>query len=246
MIKEPIYRETFACPAKASTSALTAQTGKQLALYNVLCRNGAGATIALGVFTKMTNPHFMIYEYIKIGTALTDKTTELQGGTAEQILAALNDAVNFGASDKFGLIGMNCTIAEVGTAAAYTLKYYNGTSFVTLSNFEVVSAFALGGNYIVFAPPVDWAKGGLTGADTDKYYIELAVTTVAGTTPPTIDSVWLGKMHSYRSNIAAHGTIEINVSDSKKPLILNSGEGVLPYFSTAHADNTVEISYNNY
>jgi len=244
-ISEPIYRKTFAYAEKAYESALVAQSAKQLALYNVLCRNATGSAIAMGIFTRMNNPETKIYNYVAVGTVLTDITAAIQAETATEILAADGDAIVIGNIDQSGLIGFNGTIAETGTAATYTLKYYNGTAMVTLPNFEVITAFAANRNYIVFAAPIDWVKGGVSGANTDKYYVEFKATAAAGTTAPTIDEIWLGKMHAYRSNIAAHGTIDIEVVDHTKPLTLSSEEGVLPYFATANAGNTVEIAYNN-
>jgi len=248
MIKEPILRETFAHTTKAYQSVLEGSSAKQLALYEVLLRNNSGSSANMGIFIRLASASWKIYTYVAVGTTLTDVSSSLQvanaGGTNTTIFNANNDGIYVGSKKKFGLVGINGQTAGTGSPV-FTVKYYNGTSFVTLNNFEVFTQVALGQNYIVFAPPVDWAKGGLTGGDSDKYHIQV-ISTTAPTVKPIINEAWIGKMIAFRTAVSDNGTIQINTADSERPLALDAGEGVLPYFETADNLNTAEISYNNY
>ncbi len=245
MIKESILREVSAYIEKGFSSALDAKSAKQLAIFNVLLRNNTGGSIDMGIFSKATNPKWKAYSYTAIGTVLTEITSAIQAGTNTTLFAADGDGLYVGATKKFGLIGLNGTTAG-GGSPVFTVKYYNGTSFVTLNNFTVFTNIASGENHIVFAPPVDWAKGGLSGGDSDKYHVEVIATTAPTVTIPVANYVWLGVMHAFRTAVSSNGTIEITTPDSDRPLILESGEGVLPYFGTADVGNTVEYTYNNF
>jgi hypothetical protein len=51
-------------------------------------------------------------------------------------------------------------------------------------------------------------------------------------------------MLAFREGIADNGSIEISSPDSVKPIIFETGEGLIPYFGSASANNTLEASYN--
>jgi hypothetical protein len=180
----------------------------------------------------------------KATSTYTDQTAAIQAGTATAFFASNNDDLYIGAKVPFGLFGVDLSVNEAGSPV-YTMAYWNGSSFATLTTIEAVAAYTTQ-EILTFAPPYDWVKGtGISNItnSSDFYWVRIRSTT-APSTPPQINNAWVGEMLAFREGIADNGSIEISSPDSVKPIIFETGEGLIPYFGSASANNTLEASYN--
>lgn len=127
-------------------------------------------------------------------TTLLDKTSELSlnDDTAITILDEKEDFLYLGEEQEFPRIIMDLETFAAGTGNLIA-EYYNGSSFVALSNvtdesFFDVDTWAQNGS-IRYDVPADWATGAhaaQAGLGTTLYYIRLSSTTTP-TTAPEID-----------------------------------------------------------
>jgi len=71
---------------------------------------------------------------------------------------------------------------------------------------------------------------------------------VTSTTGPAgavaIDDLFVGRWLSYKRNVVDNGSLSIEF-DQDKPLILEFGESIVPYFSTISSSNTATVAYTN-
>lgn len=129
--------------------------------------------------------------YDASGPTFTDKTSEAYSDDASStgtFFVDTGDKVYIGQKTTFACIKFLSGEGALAVGAgALTVKYYNGSSFITIS--KVNDGTASGGNtfaqdgYIDFEVPGDWAKQGDDDLDSDKYYIELSTENVPGTAP---------------------------------------------------------------
>jgi hypothetical protein len=93
----------------------------------------------------------------------------------------------------------------------------------------------------VFNPPIDWAVGdGTEGGDESLYSIR-AIASTAPSQAVQIDSLKIVKLIAFRASVPADSSLTIRFPE--KQLLLQGSESVIPYFSTANTDNTMEIAY---
>lgn len=121
--------------------------------------------------------------------AFTDITAAAHSAASSltgNLLVTAGDFVYIGHTAKFARINLDVSTAAVGTGAL-TLEYYNGTTWVAVS--ELVDGTATGGDtfaqdgVISFKVPVDWALQGDASLDADKYYVRLSAAGTPGTPP---------------------------------------------------------------
>lgn len=240
IIRQALQMTVNSYPAAPKLMALTAPVAsKQVAVYSAAAINGSGGAANLALLRKLNYTKRKMYRDAS-GT-VTDQTDTLDAGTAVAFLTSLNDSFYAGSKDPFGFVGYNVSTA-IGAGSTITYAYYNGTSFVTLNTFEA-NGFATGTKYIIFAPPVDWAAGGVTGADTTLYYIRVKAT-VAPATPVSFNSFWAAEMLAWAEAVADNSALQIDSIGEHKPLILDQGEGLMPYFSVLANLNLFKASYN--
>jgi len=224
---------------RANLPVLSGQTSQQLAIRQVKLFNNAGGANDLGIIKRQADAGLALNRVL-LGAALEDVKTLLSEGPIT-LFTANDDRLIVGNKRRFGHILINATVVSV--AAVYTLEYFNGTIFTTLSAFETWTGgqLALGLNLITFPAPHDWALGG-PGLPTDKYNVDITATTFGN---GTIDQVWTGELLSFQRATPQNSALEITNVDGNRPLILDSNESIVPYFQTADPLNYVEISYNN-
>jgi hypothetical protein len=145
-----------------------------------------------GIILSEGNQSIMVWD--NSATTLLDKTSELSlnDDTAITILDEKEDFLYLGEEQKFPRIIMDLETFAAGTGNLIA-EYYNGSSFVALSNvtdesFFDVDTWAQNGS-IRYDVPTDLATGAdaaQAGLDTTLYYIRLSSTTTP-TTAPEID-----------------------------------------------------------
>lgn len=246
MIRHPLLRVVRQYGGVAKAAALSpSSSNMQLAVMSAAVHNRAGGANDIGLLRLLAENTSSWKIWRKATSTYTDQTANIQAGTAVAFFASNNDDLFIGAKVPFGLFGMDLSVDEAGSPV-YTMAYYNGSSFTTLTTVEAVAALTTQ-EILSFLPPYDWAKG--TGiaditSSSDYYWVRIRSTT-APSTPPQINNAWVAEFLAFREGVADNGTLEILCPDASKPLVFQSGEGLVPYFKTANANNTIEVSYCN-
>ena len=138
---------------------------------------------------KLAQGNMSVFVYDASGPTFTDKTSEAYSNDENHTGAFWVDAgdkIYVGQTSPFARIRFKYTTAAIA-AGALTVKYYNGTSWVAISDVNdgtAVSAntFAQDG-YIDFAMPYNWAKGGDASLSSSHYYVELTSADLPSTEP---------------------------------------------------------------
>lgn len=221
------------------TESFSPPSNQQMEVYSAKAYNALAGENALGLFHTVADPHFKLYQLLAGGDA--NATSAIQAGTATTIFTTTNnDGCLFQAKEKFNMIAFNISQAETGTPV-YTYKYYNGSSYSTLTLLNTPSYSATGIQVAVFEAPTDWAAGdGSEDADSEMYSVQVIATT-APSQAVKIDSLKIGKMLSYSDAVEASG--ELEVSFDHEPFLLQVGEAIVPFFSYTDPSNRLELTY---
>lgn len=243
MIRSSPNPSLVAYSTKGKVPAFTVPASKQAYLFNARCQNNSGSTINVGILQKLNQAKTGLWQYTAVGPVYTNVSSTLYGGSSVNIFSGTNnDGFIVQADLKFGMIGL--TLSSHGSGGTYTYKYWNGSAFTTLTTLEVPANYNSDTDmWIVFQPPDDTAfpKGGPTGLDQSKYSIFVQSTTAPGASVG-ISALWIGVFLDLYQGVANNAVVQMSYPDSK-PYLLNGGEGVIPYFSTANAANQIAAYY---
>ena len=227
-----------AYPTKGKASAVPTSGSKQFYCFNVRAYNNSGSAINVGILQLLSKPQWNLYDYTALSTSYTNVTASIQSGSSTQIFSTTNnDGFLVSASYQFGMIGM--TVSTSGASGVYTYKYWNGTSFTTLTTLEVPAYSSTADIWVVFQPPADWVAGG--GPNASQFAILIQGTTAPANTV-NINNMWLGRFLELYEAVPNNAVVQLSFPDSK-PLLLEGGCGVIPYFATAAAANQVATFY---
>lgn len=226
---------------KGKIAAFTAAANQQIAILNVRAFNNSGGAINVGLLRLLTTPSIKLWTFITSGSVFADVTAAVVAGTATNILTTTNnDGYYVQSKRKFGMVGLTVSSAG-GGSPVYTYKYYNGSTFTTLTTLEVPSYGSTGDKWVVFQPPSDWALGGNASLDSSEYAIQVIATT-ANSSAVAVTATWVAEFLELYEAVPNNACIQLSFPDSK-PLTLNGGEGLIPYFATAAAANQFGAYY---
>ena len=98
---------------------------------------------------------------------------------------------------------------------------------------------------MVFIPPYDWAvgDGSATAIDQSMYSIRILHTTAPDDTGAA-NAVWFGEILEYFEGVADNSGVQAMFSD-ERPFVLDAGEGIFPYFSSANDSNYFAAFYGS-
>lgn len=256
----PLSCEQTGYAVKLSTPVVSPATNRTLELYKASVFNGTGGSITAAIAKRLasvdTKQAFFVLTSsgMPLTQTATDITSAIIAGTAGRGIfttAANSDGFIVQCKDKFNVVAMNVTQAQTGSPA-YTYKYWNGSSFTTLTTIEVPASYAAGIQVIAFQLPTDWVTGSdpAIGGNSSGYYSILVQATTApsqavqvgnsGTAP----SIWLARFLDSKE-LATKVGFEMSAFEGE-PIMLDSSESLLPYFSgAANAANTMTVLYKN-
>lgn len=226
-------------------------SGKNLVFLGATVNNRSGGAAIVGVGFKLHNDRWKAGQWDDSETAsYTDDTTDAQdSGTNDFALFTTTNDDGFVVQslDKFGIIGIDVTTAEVGSPT-YVVEYWNGTAWTDLGTIEEPTDYDIAEHAIVFSPPIDWTAlaAGDTPVDTDGltagYYAIKVDASAAPTTAPLAKTLWVAKLYDYKEAVADNAVLNFNVEDSIG-VALQAGESIIPYFGTAAATNSFSVRY---
>lgn len=228
---------------QGKAAVLSPAVSQQLDIYAVHLLNRTAAAMDMGILIKL-GPSGYKFGLLQGGTPVVDVTLALQSGTTEDVVTTtIGDGFLVQSTKTFGLIGLAVSQASTGSPV-YSALYYNGTAYVPLPDIiEVADYSATGDKLLVFAAPRDWVKGSTpaVGGDSDKYSLQLITTTAPGQAVQAND-VWAGHFLHFQENVAPSGLLSLTYAE-KFCRILDSQEGLLPYFKVANPKNMVTAKY---
>lgn len=135
---------------------------------------------------------------------------------------------------KFGMIGLTLTTAATG-GTTYTLEYYNGSGYTALTAISASSLTSTGDKLFVFATPLDMALNG------SNYEVRI-VPNADPATDPVASTSFVARVIHFQAAVQNNGVMAVNFP-YEKPLLLGSGESLLPFFATSSDDNCVSLVY---
>ena len=228
-------------PNKALNAVINARADGQLRLVSAKLVNNTGSAMDMGLARRLANG--LVLSQL-VGTAITNINAPISGNV--QIFDTTNgDGFLVSAPEKFGLVGFTVSQDEAGTPA-YTYKYYNGSSFVTLPTLSVPAAYKAANNecLIVFMPPYDWQVGGavagvVSGSVSQSAYNILVQAATAPSQAVKVSNFWVGSFFDYLPSVASKGSLYWSIALQDTMVKFLAGEGLLPYFATASTTNMV-------
>lgn len=111
------------------------------------------------------------------------------------------------------------------------ILYWNGSSFTAITEHTKVSAAMLFNNQI------DQELGSsYSSLDQTKYHYQL-------TGLSAVSNLRLCRTLKFQKDLGAAQNLELNFPEQKGKILCEVGEGIIPYFETANADNVIEIWY---
>lgn len=225
-------------------AAVLAPTALQLQVYSVTLTNNTGGAQRMGMARGFNSTARKLYKYVDTGPVVTDVTASLDAGVVVPFFEANDDAIYVGSLDPSGLFGFTLD-TPASNDGVYVYEYWNGSAWVTLVNFEDPDFEATTDGYSTFPAPHDWVAGdgGVTGLDTNLYYFRVVATTAPGTAPEA-EAFWVGELFMHQNAIPANGSLGFEVIGQEKPFILSQGEGLIPYFASPNALNTIAATFN--
>lgn len=232
--------------SRGKVSLVTTSANRQVALLNGRIWNSGGATNTYGIARKFATPTSTAKPY-KLFTYDNSTFTEVSLPIASN--PSIFDLTNnhgfaIQGKSKWGVWGI--TVAQASTGApVYEYTYWNGSSFVSLQH-SVMSAVAsnspvysaTGDQTYMFGAPPDWMPGGGSGLDANMYTMRVRATT-APTQAVQISDIWVGAMID--ATVAANTTGISLLYAPKHPVVLEAGEGLMPFFGVASTSNYVSL-----
>jgi hypothetical protein len=150
----------------------------------------------------------------------------------EQTAGASGNNYVIQCKEKFGMAALYLTTADT-SGVTFTYEYYNGSSWASLTLQNTPSLVSTGKKAILFNSPQDW------GLDGSSYY---AIRIVASGTPNyVIAGVKCCGVLSYQKNVYPGGEAEICFES--RPLLLQGGEGIVPFFLYSDTSNSIKAVY---
>lgn len=243
MIRSFPLNSLVAYGTKGKAAAFSVGVGQQIFVFNVRAFNNSGGAINVGILKRLVYPRWNLFQFTNTGPAVASVGAAINAGTATAIFSGTNnDGFIVQSKAHFGMVGFTISTNQAGGVFEYT--YWNGTSFVALTTLEVPANYNAATNvWIVFQPPQDWVAGAtaITGLDQTLYSIRVRSTTAPGGAV-SANAMWVGKFLELYQGVANNAAVQLSFPDSK-PLLLDGGETLIPYFSTANAANQFGAYY---
>lgn len=238
-INQFLQTSSSAYTDQSLTVSYSPPSNQQLLVHGVSAYNGTAAENGVGIFHSTNNTHFKLFRLLAGGDV--ESTSTIQAGTAVSIFNTVNnDGCLFQAKDKFGLITFNVSQVQTGSPV-YTYKYWNGSTWVTLTLINTPVYTATGIQSILFNPPIDWVTGdGSEDGDSTLYSVQ-AISTTAPSQAVQINSLKIGKMLKYAGNLVPDASL--NLDFEGEPYLLQAGEAIIPFFSYTSSLNRLEVVY---
>lgn len=225
------------------TVVVSPSAGKQIHVFEVSAKNATGGAIAMGILKRLSLDKVSFYKIIAADTPDATVANGIKDGTATKIFTTTNDdGFLVQCDEKFSVVGLNVSTAAIG--GTFTIEYFNGTAYTTLTPVAVPAAYGAGTQLLAFMSPIDWVAGTTdgVGGETDKYSI-LVRASVAPGGDVSADDIWVCRSMEFNAGVPDKGELLLKFPDDK-PFVFAAEEGIQPYFGgSANANNTMRVVY---
>lgn len=225
----------FGYPFVTGTPALAAITSMQLRMHSIACVNGSGSSADIGIGYTLGLANADVF------TASGGAATAYASGA---YLATIGDQLYFQSDSNSvsDFISFKNSVLASGGTPTYTYEYWNGawTALTPQSAPDFTNASA----GLIIGAPLDWiaGAGGVSGLDDMKFTFRINATAVS-TTPAQASEIYVCKLLIYRESIEAKQALEVNFENFGQQFLMSQGQMIMPFFSTADIDNSIELGY---
>lgn len=252
MFRNPTIPKSGSYAEKCKTAIVPAQNGKQIVFHGATVNNRSTAEIAVGLGFTMPNA---LWKAGQIDVSETpyyiDDTTDAQdiGATDFPLFTTTNnDGFLVQSPYPFSLVGITMSATVCTGSPVYTYTYWDGDSWENLTLIDTPNFTGAGDTYLHFEKPIDWTEASGTavsaiGATTGYYTIQ-----VKATTAPTIAGIatilWVVDMYEFKAGVTDKNVVNFGTEAEIRGIPLMGGQGIVPYFGTAHANNMASVRYS--
>jgi hypothetical protein len=219
-------------------------SNQQLEILKVKAANESGSASNVGIGRSIAKKDFKFYRIIDSNSPKgVDVSSTIQNdGSVNIFTTSNNDGFSVGCVRKFSNIVLTVTQGNTG-APTYVYRYYNGSSLAVLTGITLPTSYTVGDVFLVFNPPNNWARGGPAGFGLDPEMYHLVVTASTAPSQSVISNgVTVLSMFQIKKALPDKQEVEVDFT-ATGGLILQNGEGIVPYFSSSNADNNVQVIY---
>ena len=210
-----------------------APSAQQLLLHSFAVVNGSASSMDCGMGYKLNSNGFSIYTSVSGSLAAASSTPTL-------FTTADNDGYYIQSKTQFDMVLFVITSASAG--GTYEYCYWNGSAFTAFTPKVSPDHSSTGQKALIFVPHYKWVTGtgGVSGLDSTRYTIRVRATTHP-TTAVSVSTMQVCKLLAFRESVEGNQSLELDLNEYQ--LLLEQGEALVPYFSTANSENVVEVSY---
>lgn len=234
---------------KSKTTVVSPASGTTLAISEIEVQNRSGSSINLGWGRKLPDAGWKAGQWDDSDSSskYSDDTTDAQDTGANDFAlttTTANDGFVVQALRRFNLVGITQGSTTEAGSPVYEFRYWDGSSWTNLTLIDTPAFTTATDTYLSFGIPNDWSKGGDTndGIDTDKYALRVRATT-APSTAPLATLIWVVELLDFAESVSDNNSIVYSSSDPRQQKALEGGEGIIPYYGTANANNLVGLAY---
>lgn len=214
---------------------LSADPGMQLRMHSIACVNGSATATDIGIGYYLGSGASGVF------TANGGAATAFSSGS---YLASIGNQLYFQSDSQeiLDFIVFHNSVASSGGAPAFTYEYWNGAW--TAITPQVVPNFAVLNSALILGAPLDWivGTGGVSGLDASRYSFRINATG-APASPATAANIYTSKLLLYRESVDSKQALEVNFENFGQQFLMNVGQNIIPYFSQASNNNSVELGY---
>lgn len=244
MRAKPIQHLSTGYAGVGYNPVIPSQQGSQIQLYSMRTINESGSASDMAVLQTLALDAVDVYTYTPPSTLTNATASLLAGNNVALFNATAGSGIVIETSKKIQGFLVNVSVNQSG-ANTFAIAYSNGSGFTNvLHTINIPATFngAPTGQFaVLFSPGNDYAPGcGLTGTDSTQYQIRF--TCVSAGTTCSINALRAAIMVQYNPSIASNSSLEVVFSE-QYPLLLESGESVVPFFEVASNNNKVIAFY---
>jgi hypothetical protein len=208
--------------------------------------NESGSASDLAVLQSLSSDAVTVYTFTPPGT-LANVTSSLAAGSNVALFnATAGSGIIIETEKKIQAFIVNVSVNQAG-ANTFAVEYSNGSGFTSVLQVLNVPATFNGaptGKFVVFfSPGNDFAEGcGVTGTDSGKFQIRFTAVSAGSTC--SINALKAAISVQYSPAVASNSSLEVVFSE-QYPLMLESGESIIPFFEIA-SNNNKAIAFYQY
>jgi len=223
---------------------IASQAGSQIQLYSMRTINESGSSSDMAILQTLSTNAVTVYTYTPPSTITNVTASLLAGSNVALFNATAGSGIIIESMKKIQGFLVNVSVNQAG-ANTFAISYSTGSAFSSvLQVLNVPATFngAPNGQFaVLFSPGNDYAAGcGLTGTDSSKFQIRFTAVSAGSTC--SINALRAAIAVSYSPSVASNSALE-SVFSEQYPLLLESGESIVPFFETASNNNKVIAFY---